>query len=89
MFNKIYGKFPTCAAVFKNRIFYAVDNLLAWTAENTIGTLISEGGAGYKEFENCSINSLCASTNILSINTNEGTYIWTGIDNDTWICKKV
>ena len=84
-FHTTYSKYPTCSCAFAGRMFYAVDNLLAWTAANTIDTLVLEGDAGYKDNYNGKITSLQVFSNYMIIVTTTDIYLWSGDDNETWL----
>lgn len=86
-FYNTYNKYPTCGVSFSGRIFLARDNLLAWSAANTLtawDTTTYEGDAGYKDNFNGKITSLHVFSNYMIIVTTTDIYLLSGSDNTSW-----
>ena len=66
-------------------MFYAVDNLLAWTAANTVDDLTTTGDAGYKDNFNGRITNLRVFSTYLVVTTTTDIYVVSGTDNTDFL----
>lgn len=84
-FYSVYSKYPTCSVAFAGRMWYASDNLLAWTAANTTDDLETEGDAGYKDNFNGRITNLRVFSTYLVVTTTTDIYVISGTDNTNFL----